>query len=365
MHEVAPSCVVLIGAIPPPFGGVSVHVNRLAHRLSASGIECYIISSCNPTGIIDGVEVVHAQSKFAVILQCIKLLPKKPVYHFHTMWNNGICKFLLKLLGQRIVSTMHDAMLHDKHMACSYHRKFLNRVVIKQRSEKYIAVNEKIQTVLEGMGVVTRDISVIPAYLSETRTFADDVPEIVKEYIEKHDSVILVYGWKVSFDKDGSDIYGFDTALRVYAAILKIIPAIGMIVLVPGGDSDEYIENLASALKVQDKYLLHTEPIKNMVNLLSIIAIYFRPSITDGDSILVREALAAGVRVVASNVLQRPEGVVAVDNELQEYLNVLKETSIEGSCGFRIEDNYVSIIDLYRGKIFRKKTNKRGNWKIS
>jgi len=347
MHKNRITCVVLIGIIPPPFGGVSVHVNRLAHHLISSGIECHIISSCNSTEIINGVNVIHAKSKYHVILQCIKLLQKKPIYHFHTMWNDGVCKLLLKLMGQRIVSTIHDTMVYDKYVVSSRYRRFLSKFVIKLKSEKYIAVNKRIQQILERMGAPLEDISVIPAFLPETRQLVDDIPISVKEYIEKQDSVILVYGWKVSFDKDGSDIYGFHTALEVYAELLKNKSATAMIFLVPGGDLDKYIEDFAKTMKVADKYYLHTEPIRNMAKLLLSTSVYFRPSTTDGDSVLVREALAAGVTVVASSVVERPVGVVEIDNKISGYVKAIEE-SIIGEKQKPLEENcYDRIIEVY------------------
>jgi len=350
MYKNPITCVVLIGTIPPPFGGVSVHVNRLAHRLVSSGIECYIISSCNPSEVINGINVIYAKSKYHVILQCIKLLPKKPIYHFHTVWNNGMCKFILKLMRQRIVSTMHDTMLKEKYKASSYQRRFLSRFVIFQRSEKYIAVNNKIQNILQSLGVPNRDIYVIPAFLQEMPGISrpnNDIPDSLKEYAEKHDSIILVYGWRVSFEKDGSDIYGFHNAMEVYAELVKQHPGIGLILLVPGGDPDKYIENFAKSMRVNDKYYLHTEPIQNMDKLLSLTTVYFRPSTTDGDSVLIREALAAGVKVVASSVVQRPKGVVAVDNNVEHYIKAI-ESSIMCSNAQIVKDGYYdNIIDVY------------------
>lgn len=285
------------------------------------------------------------------MLQCIKLLPKKPVYHFHSMWNDVGCKILLKLLGKEIVSTMHDTMLLDKYLGLSTKRMLTNKIAFMLRREKYIAVNNKIKNVLESMKVPSRDISVIPAYIPETRVLKDDTPMSVKKYIEKHDSVILVYGWKVSFDKNGYDIYGFDTALRVYAKLLEILPDTGMVFLIPGKEENKYIENIARTLKIQDKYLLHTNPIKNMTNLLSLISVYFRPSITDGDSILIREALREGVIVVASNVVSRPQNVRVVSNEISQYVAVLQvslNTAVRDSHLCKKDEHYEQIIAIYK-----------------
>jgi len=341
-------CVVLIGTVPPPFGGVSIHVKRLAQRLVKRGIKCYIISSVNSSQMINGVKIIHAKSKYAVLLHCIKLLSKRPIFHFHTMWNSGICKFVLKLMGQRIVSTIHDTMLLDKYEACSSRRRFLNKIVIHQKNEMYIAVNTQIQTILVNFGIASSCIFVIPAYLPENVMQTDKFPEVIKNYAQKYESLILVYGWRVSFDRNGLDIYGFKTALKVYATILQNTPKTGIVVLVPGGDSDKYIENIAVSLKLQDKYLLYTKPIENMRKLLLLTNIYFRPSSTDGDSVLIREALEQGVGVVASNVLQRPNGVVSVENKIDSYVEAI-QLNINNSEGISLKVDFFSkIIEVYQ-----------------
>ena len=36
--------IVLIGAFPPPYGGISIHIQRLHRYLLGKGYKCYVIS---------------------------------------------------------------------------------------------------------------------------------------------------------------------------------------------------------------------------------------------------------------------------------------------------------------------------------
>jgi glycosyltransferase involved in cell wall biosynthesis len=49
------------------------------------------------------------------------------------------------------------------------------------------------------------------------------------------------------------------------------------------------------------------------IGLMSACDVFLRPTLEDGDSISVREALAMGVPVVASNVGARPAGAILFD----------------------------------------------------
>jgi glycosyltransferase involved in cell wall biosynthesis len=44
--------------------------------------------------------------------------------------------------------------------------------------------------------------------------------------------------------------------------------------------------------------------------MISASDVFVRPTFTDGDSISVREALSLGIPVIASDCVERPDGVV-------------------------------------------------------
>jgi len=347
MHRNRITCVVLIGTIPPPFGGVSIHIKRLAQKLVESGVECYIISSIAHSQMINGVNIINVKSNYAVLFHCLKLLPKKPIYHFHTMWSDGLAKFFLKIFRGKLVSTMHDTMLFDKYLSLSRKRRFICKSAIRLRQEKYIAVNKEIQSILLMLGIALSNTFIIPAYLPDEENQPDELPKSIISYTKRNDLLILVYGWRVSFNKNKQDVYGFNTAMEVYSELLKSRKDTGMIFLIPSGNSDEYIKLLANQFNLNDEYLLVNTPIKNMSNLLSLISVYFRPSITDGDSILVRESLSIGTRVVASNVVNRPDGTYIFNNMVSEYVDGLNYCLTRNKSISESSDYYEEIVKVY------------------
>jgi glycosyltransferase involved in cell wall biosynthesis len=83
--------------------------------------------------------------------------------------------------------------------------------------------------------------------------------------------------------------------------------------------------------------------------VLGRASVYFRPTVTDGDSVALREALAKGVRCVASDVVPRP-GCVDVFRlgDEEEMFSRLREASEGAASDPAVEVGGLTIIDLYR-----------------
>ena len=85
---------------------------------------------------------------------------------------------------------------------------------------------------------------------------------------------------------------------------------------------DRYRENIEE-LNIQDNYLLINENL-SFVRLIEQSDIVLRLTNTDGDALTVREALYLGTTVIASDVVQRPEGTILFNsrdiNDLERRL---------------------------------------------
>jgi hypothetical protein len=95
------------------------------------------------------------------------------------------------------------------------------------------------------------------------------------------------------------------------------------------------------------------EPIENMSNLLKDIEIYLRPTQSDGDSLLVRDALCAGCRVLASDVVPRPKGVITfhdVDDCVLQLQAILKKDNIHG-VNSQDSDFYGPLVGVYEAML--------------
>ena len=86
--------------------------------------------------------------------------------------------------------------------------------------------------------------------------------------------------------------------------------------------------------------------------LLKEIDIYIRPTIKDGDSVAVQEALMLNVKVLASNIVPRPTGVLnyklhCFDDFIQQLNNLESNKSCSYSPGSI--DKYINYCNKVLG----------------
>jgi len=94
-------------------------------------------------------------------------------------------------------------------------------------------------------------------------------------------------------------------------------------------------------------------PPAEVARALARSQVFLRPTDWDGDSIIVREALAAGVRVVASDVCPRPEGVELAALDAASLAHAVVHggpgSSGEGLAGRSILDYALEAVERLRG----------------
>jgi glycosyltransferase involved in cell wall biosynthesis len=122
---------------------------------------------------------------------------------------------------------------------------------------------------------------------------------------------------------EGQDLYGLDRCIELAESLRNQHLAFFIIFNVTsihvGKERYEWAEQRIEALDLEDCLLLMNESI-SFVKLMEVADIMLRPTLTDGDSLSVREALFLGKTVIASDVVTRPEGVVLYRNGSTEDL---------------------------------------------
>ena len=111
------------------------------------------------------------------------------------------------------------------------------------------------------------------------------------------------------------------------------------------------LKQFAKKNDIYDKIFWQIGPIEDMYELWSISDIYIRPTMNDGDSISVREAIQMNLKVVASDVAKRPNGVVIyqkgnISDFLSKVLNNIQKKKKVNSNTNEFE-NYNKILKLY------------------
>jgi len=269
--------VVIYGRFPPPIGGVTKSIENLFSSLIYRKIN---------------VEVFTLKSLFK----------KYDVAHIHysKSWKRLVGIMIGKVVANKVVFTIHGN---------KYHNDFLNRIN-SRLTDGVIFLNQQIYTLHHNKF----DKSIIlPSLFKEGLHIRNNYKKIIKK------SPLKVYLLLYAYDKiyqDGKDIYGVDFILNT---IKKLKKKYVVVFLDP---KQGYKKDINRISKTKLIYLGFEV---DFISLLHEIDIYIRPTSSDGNSVAIQEALAVGKNVLASDVVDRPNGVsVYKYNHFQDFSSKLE-----------------------------------------
>jgi glycosyltransferase involved in cell wall biosynthesis len=346
--------VVLIGAYPPPYGGVSIHIQRLRDLCLAAGIKCTVIDISRGVKKIPDVVNITRIWKWPGILAS-----RQVIIHLHTAtfnWPIPVIFFcLVRIKGARCVLSSHSLVKNPEDFGFLGRR--IMRNVLKSIS-RCIAVNTAIRDKLVAMGARPEKISVIPAYLTPVikQEEVAEIPQETRDFMADHKPVISANAYAIR-KYQGQDLYGIDMCIDLCAALKKDYPCIGFVFCLPRVGDDAAFKNLKrriSEYSIEDNFLFQTKPCQ-FYPVLMKSDVFVRPTNTDGDAVSLREALFFKVPSVASNVVPRPEGTILFGNRdmndftlkarevLANYEHYKKKLETVG-----FEDFFQNIARIYR-----------------
>jgi len=297
--------VLFVGPYPPPHGGISVHVWSAHALMKRTGLQSNVLNvdprapeSDSYIKISGGLDLLkelvrHARNEWLLNVHTNGHNPKS--------WGIALVCGLTAQCGPGASLTLHSGI------APAYIREAPRwmRQVIRFACTLYrqvICVNAEIARAVADLGIAEGKIEITPAFLP---IVAPEIapPEDVETWIRQHTPVISS---TMCFRPE----YGFDLLLQAVTRLKAMHPGIGCLVMGTGEDREQAAALIASR-GLQDVMMLTGDLDHEMcLALMARSAVFLRPTYRDGDSISVREAVALGVPVVASNVGTRPEGVL-------------------------------------------------------
>ena len=354
-------CIKEFAFIPPPYGGVSTYIKRLITRLNELGYITggYYLPQCKDLYVRNSVlfdewKWLPPQLFIPRILKYIHEAKPYSIVHSHFSLEGMLYLWTLKVFcRKRIVVTVHNSMVEGYLSKTN----FLNRFFLKKMTESpdvtWIAVSEQAKASMLNLPLSFGSrIHVIPAYIPLIANDKNDLPLELRQYIDTHNKIIVFYGH--SFMKhDDRDVYGFSMALSMFGSLSETEKEhCGFVVCIANSSEKSLTElrELAASLGIDDKVYWQIGAIDNMAALWSCTDVYIRPTSTDGDSVAVREALDMGAQVVASDVCQRPEGVVTYsygDNQL--FVEAVREALSRGKGAPNNDETYFNqMFSIYK-----------------
>jgi len=308
--------ILEFGEVPPPFGGVTVHLRRLLNRLVDDGFDLSLVARQLPQHLDRRIPYVRWPTlpRYVNHFEFLRGLNQPfgtGVLHLHT---NPV--FFAPLVWLHIVRgglaliTVHDESVGERLSRAPWHEQVCFRLLTRSNRVRWIAVSDPIRGFLRRRGIPADQISVIPAYLTDQGDeSSSNLPDELAGFLLDHPESIVVYGYKREF-LAGHDLYGFYFALDVLAKVVSSRPQVGLVMLCPDGDRDaepwKQLTDMAKSMAISQNVLFFLRPISRPLVLWQQCTVMIRPTLTDGDSVAVREMLALGRAVIASNVAPRP-----------------------------------------------------------
>jgi len=283
--------VLQVGDFPPPAGGVATHVEELFRAVRASGGDSQVLDIGKGQLPADGVQGAGSMPAFVAHLTAKAARGYR--IHLHTNGANPkswllaqACAAAGRLSGGAMI-TLHSG-LGPAWLSENQSRRVAARTVLSQYS-KVIAVSGQIRDALAECGV--RDAVVLPAF-SHSSVKPGAAPQGLNEL---RTSTALLFCAMAAPRPE----YGEKILLEAFARVRAQLPLARLALYGPGSETvrAEGVQGFGELQRPQ------------ALALMAVCDVFVRPTLADGDSVSVREALTLGRMVVATDVGSRPPEV--------------------------------------------------------
>jgi glycosyltransferase involved in cell wall biosynthesis len=285
------------------------------------------------------------------------------IVHAHVagIWNYG-CLGAMAGLGARVVLTVHGQSLEDDYCRTNGWQRRLIRSALR-RFRALIAVNEVIRDfAVSEIGLAPGSVFHIPAFLPPSREcFDQPVDAEVQNFLDRYPVVLSANAFDLTSYK-GVPLYGIDMLVDLLVSGASDHPGLAVVVFVStmaGGGEERLreLDELARSRGVRERLLVVTgsrpfEPV--LVRSTALL----RPTVTDGDSVSIRDALWHGIPVVASDAVPRPPGVRTFRNRDPRDLWRVTSGVLESLDRIRAEvaalprrDSFDDVVEVYRSMV--------------
>jgi glycosyltransferase involved in cell wall biosynthesis len=297
--------VVLAGFYPPPFAGEPVHVKQLGELLRSRGLSVEILNLNRHAG--RSSKYHSAGGRGLLLWRLFTLADRTSILHLHT--NGHSRKSWLMILvaslsarqrGAPAILTLHSGLLPAYVAGFGKVRRALARWILGAFA-RVVCVNDEIARAVQRQGLSRRAIAIIPAFLGVPA--APDLAAADHALVRAfHPLLVAVAGGEEEPER------GLAVVLQAVRRLAAPFPSVGVVLM--GWQTGPKTRPLIDELGLGDRAICLGEvPHDRCLGFLRAGDVVVRSTFADGDAITVREALALGVPVVASDTAYRPAGV--------------------------------------------------------
>lgn len=293
--------LLIIGKIPPPIGGVTIHVQRLLENLDKINYP-YIFINLNFLNIPIITKQIIFSSKI----------------HLHS--SNTFFKLLITIicffLNKKLIITNHGNLNRYGNL-----KDFLDKLSIKW-CYTAIVLNDYSLYIAKKINKRTVKISSFLPPVKENLLEANiqaDLLNIKMRYLK----ICCTNASGYHTDKNGNDIYGIEELIKEFNKLKDY----ALIISDPSGDYSSKFSNIANSniLFINEKHSYY--------EVIKFCDITIRNTTTDGDSVSVKESLYLNKLTLATSCVSRPEGTIQYDKfniSLLNNSNIITSNNLNG-----------------------------------
>lgn len=296
--------VVFISRFPPPLGGVTVFAERKIAKLVHDGTKVRVIDLGTRKWPLDVFFIALAQPKANFLVNTLH-----PMVLF-TLW-------LFRTLPR---STLYDHNTSSFFRDNGWKRRLY--LFFAHRGKQIVVVHAHLLDFYKHSGLLdktTVESPFIEPDLARGPLIRSEYPDHVLRFLRRDGGIrILTSAWRYVSGQSGGDLYGIGSSIGLLDGLLA--HGVNARLLIAFGEYNKsempitLSERIEAAMKSGRTVLLLGQ--QELWPIFTDIDIFLRLTETDGESVSILEALHFGCRVLASDTVPRPAGVVTY-----QYLN--------------------------------------------
>jgi glycogen synthase len=338
--------ILLIGAYPPPHGGVQTNLVAIRDLARSRGHRCMAINITRHRRA-NADDVFYPKTGLGVFRLLLTL--RYDIVHIHVGGNLNPKLLLLCLAASLIpwrksVLTFHSGGYPASPEGQTARRRTWRGWVFR-RMDRIIAVNPEIVDLFHRFGVIPFRVRLIypfsvPPASPETRFF-----DSLEQFWRNHSPVLLTVGLL-------EPEYDLDLQIEALGQIRQSYPEAGLVIIGSGSLEQALRDAIASKPWMEHVLLCGDVPHPVTLRAIAECSILLRTTVYDGDAISVREALHLGTPVIATDNGMRPNGVrlipaqnlPALCQAVTEVLETPHSVEMRAAAG---RENIEAVLDLY------------------
>ncbi|MBO9614241.1 MAG: hypothetical protein J7619_16170 [Dyadobacter sp.] len=312
--------LLIIGKMPPPVGGVSMHVQRLTRRMRQMDLD---FDFCD-------------YGKVSILKILFKIATHNTIHiHFSNPVAQVVTAVLCRLTGKRLIITYHGCW--------GRYRSPGNRAVALSARLAHVPIVQERTSLLQALRCNPRACQ-ISTYITDPEILP--LPAPLQAFImcrRKHyRATFCTNAWNLTFDKNGREIYGISEMVNRFADY----PAYQLLISDPSSNYQSYIQQHATHIPGNIFFINYLHDFKSILLLSDA---FIRNTTTDGISLSIHEARELGIPVLASAAVQRPPFCsVFQDFSKTDLTAKLEEARRLIAVPYEMPDVVARLVELYR-----------------